>query len=125
MRLFNVLILVIMCVLVALFTVSNMEPLTLRLNLIFPDGVEAYASVWILLSVGAGMVLGMIFGWWVGAEARVRHRKTQAENRRLTKQVASLTQLTAAGGSKEGGEVAGSTLPSPKPSQKPVKKEMG
>ena len=121
MRLLGFIVLALLCVFVALFAASNMDPLTLRLSLLFPDGVTLYASIWILLAVAVGMVAGMMFGWFVGGYQRVRHRQTQSANRRLTKQVNALTKLTAAGGASTGDvQAATSTQFAPKPIQKTI-----
>lgn len=121
MRLLGFILLALFCVFVALFAASNMDPVTLRLGLLLPDGVTLYASVWILLAVAVGMLAGMMFGWFVGGDQRVRQRQTQAANRRLTKQVNALTKLTAAGGASTADvQVASSTQHAPKPTQKAI-----
>ena len=121
MRLLGFILLAFLCVFVALFAASNMDPVTLRLSLLLPNGVTLYASVWILIAVAAGMVAGMLFGWFVGGDQRARHRKIQTENRRLAKQVNALTKLTAAGGAGPGdAQAARSTQASPKPIQKQI-----
>ena len=122
-RLLGVVFLVIICALVALFAVSNMGPLTLRLNLLLPDGFTMMASVWVLLAVAIGMILGMLFGWTAGSGGRARHRKTMAENRRLSNQVSSLAKLAAAGGTHLETAVASSTLAAPKPTQRTLEIE--
>ena len=121
MRLLSFILLAFLCVFVALFAASNMDLVTLRLSLLFPNGVTLYASVWILLAVAIGMVAGMLFGWFVGGDQRARHRQAQSENRRLAKQVNALTKLTAAGGVGAGdAQAARSTQAAPKPIQKQI-----
>ncbi len=59
------------------FVVSNTEPATLRLAVVFPDGIVQPLALWIAATAIIGFLLGALFVWIQAGSRRSALRQTR------------------------------------------------
>jgi len=90
LRPLNFLLIFAVCLAIALFSIENVQPVTIRLVPGFE--FQAPLSITLILALGVGSVIAWMFGLWNRLQQQLAYRKVEKEVKEKNKQIEALEQ---------------------------------